>query len=736
MSESIVQNPLWFSKLRFSWGRKMPMLMQSEASECGIACLTMITNFYGNNVLLRQMRSLLPASQQGLSLQQLIEYAQTLGLASRALKLELEELSQLQRPAILHWNFSHFVVLTKVTNKHVYISDPAVGERKLTWSNASKSFTGVALELTPNHNFTTTNKACTLTLWDFAKPIRGIKQHIGFLIGLSILIQVFALVSPFYMQTVIDKVLLSSSHSMLTVLAIGFGLLLLIENTTQWLREVVVLRFSNIFNLHISSSVLAHLLSLPLSYFQRRHMGDIVSRFGSLQPVREILTQGLVSALIDGLLSIITLLVLFLYSAKLAAIVLAIVTLYSLARWALFYPVKQLNQQILQSDAEQQSFFMQSIRAARTIKLANTSAKTQSKWLNYFVDNTNQRIRLGQWNIGFSIVNKLLFGFENIIVIYVAATLVMANEFSIGMMFAFMSYKTRFVGSCANLIEKWIEYKILGVHLERIEDIVHQPSEINLSNDEQLAISAQSKLANARGNIRTGAELKVDKLSFSYHSNQAPLFSQLNLSVSSGEVIAIVGVTGCGKTSLLHCLLGLIAPSKGNITFNRLKLSPQTRHQFRIAAVMQDDQLLTGSVIDNISQFAEQIDINKVIHVAKLACIDNDIMAMTMQYQTLIGDMGDSLSGGQKQRILLARALYLEPDLLVLDEATSHLDVNTEAQVCTNLKTLNTTIIMVAHRPQTIAIAEKVYTLSSTGLTEISYSNDIIQPKNNSKGKT
>ncbi len=718
----------WFAKLGFSWRKKITLVMQAEASECGIACLTMISNFYGNAVLLRQLRSAMPASQQGLNLQHIIEYAASIDLSSRALKLELNELCELQLPAILHWNFSHFVVLTKVTAKHIYISDPAIGERKLTFAAASKCFTGIALELTPNHTFVKTKTSSTLSLWDFAKPIKGVKRQILLLIGLSVLIQLFALASPFYMQTVIDKVVLTSSASLLSVLAMGFALLLIIETFTEWLREIVILRFSNLFNLHVSSSVLSHLLRLPLDYFQRRHMGDIVSRFGSLQPVREILTKGLVTALIDGLLSIVTLIVLLMYSVKLTLIVVAIVLVYSLARWLLFYPVKQLNQQILESDAQQQTFFMQSIRAARTIKLANTGASTQAKWLNYFIDNTNQRIRLGQWNIGFSSVNKLLFGAENLIVVYVAAGLVMQNEFSIGMLFAFVSYKTRFVGASANLIEQWIEYKILNVHLARLEDIVHHPTE---NNDRDLLLDnhAQHKLLTSRTHTQLGANLDIKDLGFRYHSNQAFLFEQLTLNIEAGDFIAIVGPSGCGKTSLLLCLLGLTSPSQGNIVFNGARFSPQTRQQQKIAAVMQDDQLLSGSVLDNISQFAEQIDINKAVHVAKLACVDADIMAMTMQYQTLIGDMGDSLSGGQKQRILLARALYQQPDLLVLDEATSHLDVHTEAQVCANLNTLNSTIIMVAHRPQTIATAKKVYALSLSGLTEISYSIDNIHPQ-------
>lgn len=718
-SSALPLNTQWFSKLRFSWRKKVPLVMQAEASECGLACLCMVSSYFGKHLLLRQLRNIMPSSQQGMSMNHLIDYAQLLGLSSRALKLELEDLAQLQRPAILHWDFSHYVVLTKVSERYVYISDPAVGERKLTWSVVSASFTGVALELQPNQTFRQLDKSKTLSLWDFVKPVKGIKRQLSFLLALSLLIQAFALATPFYMQTVVDKVLHTSSESLLLVLAIGFSLLLLVECTTQWLREVVLLRFSHAFNLHISSSVLAHLMSLPLAYFQRRHMGDIVSRFSSLQAVRDTLTQGLVSALIDGLLSVSTLVLLFVYSPLLAAVVVAVVILYSIGRWCLFHPVKQLNQQLLHSDAEQQSYFMQSIRAARTIKLANTGAQTQAKWLNLFVKNLNQNIRLGQWNISFSIANKLLFGAENIIIIYLGATLVMANEFSLGMLFAFISYKNRFVGSSASLIEKLIEYKILNVHLARIEDIVHHAPEISVDSSDRLALAGQTTFSKARKGSQA-AQLSLHKVCFRYHNKQAYLFENINLELSAGDFIAIIGASGCGKTSLLLCLLGLLEPSKGHISLNQSRFTLQSRQYHKIAAVMQDDQLLSGSIVENITQFAQKIDIQKVIEVAQVACIDNDIMAMTMQYQTLIGDMGDSLSGGQKQRILLARALYQDPDLLILDEATSHLDVGTEARVCANLKAINSTIIMVAHRPHTIATANKVYSLSKAGLSQIS----------------
>jgi ATP-binding cassette subfamily B protein RaxB len=712
-------------KLTFSWRKTTPTILQSEASECGLACLAMVANHFGHELSLRELRISMPASQQGMNLQEIIQNASTLGFSSRALKAELSDLKELQLPAILHWNFKHFVVLTKVSKNHVHIIDPATGKQTLSLNKVDKQFTGIALELRPNDNFSKAKGKGQLSLWEFAKNKVGVKRHVCMLLILSLFIQLFVLASPFYMQTVIDNVLLSNNEHLLIVLALGFALLLLFETCTQWLRDFIMLRFSNVFNLSISSGVFAHLLSLPTAFFQTRHIGDILSRFGSLQHVRDILTQGLLSAFLDGLLGLITLIVMFVYSPKLAFIVLAVVTIYCLLRWALFYPIQQLNQQILQSDAKQQSYFMQSVRAITTIKLANANEKTHANWLNKFIDNANQRISLGKWHIHFSVINKVLFGLENIVVVYVAAQLVMSNNFSVGMLFAFMSYKGRFVSSTASLIDQWIEFKLLGVHLHRLEDILFCESETPADHKDKLAQASQETLNTiSNDNSNAATAIRIENVSFSYHPQHASVFENASINIKAGDFVAIAGKSGCGKTSFLNCILGLLAPTSGIIKLNEQKLQPANRHLFNISAVMQDDQLLNGSVLDNISNFDEKIDLNRAVKAAQTACIHNDIMAMTMQYETLIGDMGDSLSGGQKQRIILARAIYQQPSLLVLDEATSHLDINTEALICEHLKALPITIIMVAHRPQALAAAHKIYTLSSHGLTENSYSSD------------
>ena len=722
----------WFNKLRFSSNKRISCELQSEASECALACLVMICQWYGHHISLRELRQSMPTGHQGLNLKNIIEYAGELQLSSRAVKVNLEELKDLQLPAILHWQMNHFVVLTKVSKKGIYICDPAIGNRFVSFHEANTSFTGIALELAPMHNFEQKQPNAKLKLLDFAITSKGLKRHLFMLLGLSSVLQIFALAAPFYMQTIVDNVLASNNGSLLNTLSLGFALLLLIETASMWLRDTIALRFSNQFNVLISSSVFAHLLALPIRYFETRHMGDIVSRFGSLQPVQTLLTQGLVSAIIDGLLGVLTLSLMFIYSAKLTFLVCGFLAIYCIIRWFLYYPVKSLNQEVLHSEAKYSSYFMQSVRAIRNIKLSQTLNQTHANWLNKFIHNSNQTIALSQWNIRFNVANKGLFGLENLLVIYIAVGLVQQGNLSVGMLFAFASYKSRFIAASVSLIDKFIEFTLLNVHLHRLEDILFTPIEDASLN--RIASRGQKHVYDLLDDqTQQGASIALKDISFTHAGNTQPVFEQLNLHIAKGQFVAVVGASGCGKSTLLHCLLGLNKLSSGQVLINERELNSASRNQFQIAAVMQNDTLLSGSVLDNISNFSEKVDIKKAIDCARLACVHEDIMAMTMQYQTLIGDMGDSLSGGQKQRIIVARALYQNPQLLILDEATSHLDLESEARVCQNLKQLPLTIVMVAHRPQAIRSAQKIYVLSSNGLTESSYSCGNYPPPNVNK---
>lgn len=722
----------WVNKLSLNKPR-VNVVMQSESSECALACMTMICQFYQKHIDIRDLRNTQNIGSRGMNLSDLISLSATLGFTNRALKVTLSELKNLKLPAVLHWNLNHFVVLEKTTRKHIYIVDPALGKQKLSFEQSSQCYTGIALELAPSKSFQKQKTQQKLLLSDFLKGIAGIKRQLFLLLTLSVFLQCFILLTPFYMQTIVDHVIASQNQSLLLALALGFAFLLCIDTATSWAREHLLLRFSNQFNLVISERVFSHLLSLPTRYFKTRHMGDIVSRFSSLQNIRDIVSQGIVGAMIDSLLGIATFVVMMIYSTQLSLIVLFWVVLYGLLRWAFYYPLKQHSQEALYADAKQQSYFMQSLRAITTIKLAQKEAHTNGTWMNHYVGLVNQQITIGLWQIRFSTVNKLLFGFENILIIFIAATLVMESAFTLGMLFAFISYKGKFIAASSGVIDKWIEFTLLSVHIKRLEDVLFTQAENNLDVTEKLAHKKLAHLQSIANKYnKQGAHVQINSLCVK-HDNKHAIFDNVNIDIAPGALLAIIGKSGSGKSSFLMCLFGLYEASAGTVSVDGRTLEATNRHNAKIAGVMQDDQLLNGSLIDNICQFSERPNYTLAIDCAKIACIHSDIMQMTMQYETLVGDMGDSLSGGQKQRLLLARALYQKPRLLILDEATSHLDIETEAAICTNLKQLPCTIVMVAHRPQAIATANQIYALSSIGLTEISYSNGNFQPSTNKK---
>ena len=458
-------------KLTFWQGSRLPMIHQTEAAECGLACMAMVAGFYGYKANLNELRQKFSLSIEGCTLLDLMNFAERLQLTSRPLRIELEDLPALKLPCILHWDLNHFVVLKAVHAKHIVIQDPAFGIRKLSLAEAGKHFTGVVLELTPTNEFKLKEGQRRLGLSNFWSKISGLKRSLVLLFTLSILLQVFTLIAPYYMQLVIDDVILSNDTSLLLVLALGFSLVLLFEIATSALRGFVMLHFSNLMNIQMSGNLFHHLVRLPLNYFEKRHMGDVVSRFGSLRQVRELLTTGMIEALIDGLMAMAILVVILIYSPMLSMVVLAAVLVYALFRLAMYHSLRAVSEQEILALAKENSNFMETVRGIQTIKLFGSEVKRESIWQHHFVEATNQSIRLGVFNISYQTVNRLLFGIENILVVYLAAHLILAGGFSTGMLFAFMAYKTQFMDRMARLIEKLIEFRMLSLHFERLGDI-------------------------------------------------------------------------------------------------------------------------------------------------------------------------------------------------------------------------------------------------------------------------
>ena len=691
------------SLLTFAFHRKLPVIQQTEAAECGLACLAMVASYHGHQLDLNTLRRRHPVSLNGVTLRALIQLASQLHLLCRPLRYELKHLNQLRRPAILHWDMSHFVVLKSVTRNGIVVHDPAWGERFYPLAEASKHLTGVALELAPAEGFIAKDERARLPLSVFWTHLSGSGHALVQVVVLSVILQAFVLTAPFYMQLTIDEVIARGDVDLLLVLALGFALLVLIKVATTAVRSVIILVIQNVLQFHLGARLFHHLIRLPLSFFEKRHIGDVLSRFSSLQPIRNLLAEGLIAALLDGVMAAITLVMIFVYSPLLAFVVLAAFFLYATLRLALYRVIWRRTEATIQAQAQENSTFIENVRAIQTLKIFNREDEREGQWLNRYSDVVSANVRLGRAKIAFSTINDVIFGLENIITVYLAARLALGNALTVGMIFAFMSYKQNFTEKAVQLIEKAIDFRILGLHLERLSDIAMTP--IEAGHMQPIAYTREIQ-----------GRIELRNVSFRYSESDPCVLEDINLTIAPGEFINIMGPSGGGKTTLIKIMLGLLEPTTGGVLIDGVPLSAVRGRAYReqVGAVMQEDQLLSGSIADNICFFDPDFDQDRMVACAQLAGIHQEIMAMPMTYNSLVGDMGSSLSGGQKQRLLLARALYRQPRILFLDEGTAHLDLENERHIHQSLMHLQMTRISVAHRPDISAGADRVIRIART----------------------
>lgn len=678
------------------------MLLQTEAAECGLACLAMISGYHGHHVDLATLRSRFPVSLKGTALSRVIEVAHRLDLGTRALKLDLDQLGQLRMPCILHWEFNHFVVLKEVTTKRAVVYDPAHGIRRLPLTVLSRSFTGVALELWPTSAFKPLEAAPAVKLRSLMGPVSGLSRSLGQVLVLALVLEVFALIQPFFLQWVIDEVIVSTDRDLLTVLALGFGLLLLMQQATSAIRAWALMYFGTTLNVQWRANVFSHLLSLPVRYFERRHLGDVVSRFGAIDTIQQTLTTSFLSAVIDGLMTIVTLVMMFVYSRMLGCIALAAMALYALLRWLWYQPLRRATVEQIVHAAKQQSHFLETVRGVKTIKLFNRQEERRASWLSLLVEQINAGLHIQKLQLLYQQLNGLLFGIEGILIVWLGARMVIDGQFTVGVLIAFNAYKGQFDSRIGGLIDKYYEIKMLQLQGERLADIVFEKPE------------SDANLRDVHGETDdVAASIEFAAVGFRYADGEHAVLDCVSFGISPGESVALIGPSGCGKTTLVNVLLGVLTPTAGSIRIGGVEINRLGTNRLRalIGTVLQDDVLFAGSIRDNISFFDPNTDIQWVVECARLAAMHDDIVAMPMGYNTLVGDMGTVLSGGQKQRVLLARALYKRPKILVLDEATSHLDIQRERQVNAAVSALKMTRVIIAHRPETIESAARVVML-------------------------
>ncbi len=684
--------------IQFGWGRKTPVILQTEIAECGLVSLAMVANYHGFETDLASLRQRFNLSLKGVTLAHLVEFASRLELASRALRLDLNEITQLKLPCILHWDLNHFVVLVAADAKGITLHDPAHGVRRLSYEQASDHFTGVALELTPTPAFKPVKENRSVPLRQLMGQVTGLKRSLGHILALCLVLELFAILSPLFSQWIIDNAIVSADRSLITTIAVGFILIVFLREAVSALRSWVVQVMGVNLNFQWLANVYTHLLRLPVNFFETRHLGDVVSRYGSINTIQRTLTTTFVEAILDGLMATIALGMMLLYAPTLAAIVIAAVVVYALLRVAYYRPIRNLSEEIIVHSAKQQSHFLESVRGIQSLKLFGREDDRRAGYLNLVVNTVNREVAFQRLAIAFRAGNGVIFGIEGVLILWMGAHLVLDKTLSIGMLIAFIAYSGQFNDRVANFIDKMIEFKMLSLQGERLADIVLSEPE-----REDIAIFPNTLCAKPQA-------LELNNIKFRYADTEPWVIQDISLRIEPGEHVAIVGRSGCGKTTLLKLMLGLLDPVAGERRVGDHLMSQLGKRNWRsqIGVVMQDDQLFAGSIAQNIAFFDPVPDTSLVQEAAQWAAIHDEIISMPMGYETLIGDMGAAISGGQKQRILLARALYKKPQFLFLDEATSHLDVGREKQVSEAIKKLTMTRITIAHRPETIASADRV----------------------------
>ena len=686
--------------LDLRWQRRVPVIHQTETAECGLACLAMICGHFGKNIDLIYLRRKFNLSARGATLAGLNGIAEQLGMATRALSLELDELRVLKTPCILHWDFSHFVVLVSVKRNRYVLHDPARGIRYISREEMSRYFTGVALEVWPGSEFQSETLQTRISLRSLINSIYGIKRTLAKIFCLSVVIEAINLLMPVGTQLVMDHAIPAGDRGLLTLISAALMFFILLKAATSTLRAWSSLVMSTLINVQWQSGLFDHLLRLPLAFFERRKLGDIQSRFDSLDTLRATFTTSVIGFIMDSIMVVGVCVMMLLYGGYLTWIVLCFTTIYIFIRLVTYGNYRQISEECLVREARAASYFMETLYGIATVKIQGMVGIRGAHWLNMKIDAINSGIKLTRMDLLFGGINTFVTACDQIVILWLGAGLVIDNQMTIGMFVAFSSFRGQFSERVASLTSFLLQLRIMSLHNERIADIaLHEKEE----KKPEIEIVADM------GPI----SLETNGLSYRYDSQSAPIFSALSLSVAPGESVAITGASGAGKTTLMKVLCGLFEPDSGRVLINGIDIRQMGINNYHrmIACVMQDDRLFSGSIRENICGFAEEMDEEWMVECARASHIHDVIMNMPMGYETLIGELGEGLSGGQKQRIFIARALYRKPGILFMDEATSALDSESEHFVNVAIKNMNITRVIIAHRETTLRTVDRVISI-------------------------
>ncbi|TDV59395.1 peptidase domain-containing ABC transporter [Pseudomonas sp. LP_7_YM] len=682
-------------------------IFQESTNDCGLACIAMIACHHGLNVTVRQLAGRVNTHGSAMTAHDIVQLADEIKVNSRVLRLEPHELEELKTPCILHWKMNHFVVLESASGSKIVIVDPAYGRKTISHAVLSESFTGVALELTPSEAFVPKKISPAISLTSLVRGLKDERAALSFIILMVAILETVTLVMPLISQVVIDGAITSHDKDFLLVAAMGGILLVLCQFALSVLSEVAKLKLNQRIGLKWTSNLFSHLIRLPLSYFQGRQLGEISSRFSALRPIKDFLLTITIGITTDFIVLICAGIFMGIYSITLLGVVIVACLGYASTQ-AIFYPfLRNATAERLVLSANEHAFFLESIRSVLTLKMLGNTAYRCSRWNSMIVDVQNRDTATQKIHITASGVNTLIFGVESMCVLYIAGGAIIESQMSIGMLVAFIGFKGNFTSRFSKMVNIIIDWCMQSVHCDRLADIALQDPE-----------NVESHYF-----CRDDTPVKIELINVSFrHSPLSPwILRDINLTLSPGEHLAIVGRSGSGKSTLAKIILGVLQPSRGQVLINGIKSTDfGTTHLRTITGtVLQEDQVLAGSISENISGFDLNPCMQRIQNAAKSANFHAIVNKLPMGYLTVISDGCSTLSSGQRQRLFLARALYKTPKLLLLDEAINNLDLHSEQHIISSLKMLSCTIVIIAHRRESLTLASRFIELERGEIANI-----------------
>lgn len=671
-------------------------VQQLAAADCGAACLAMVLRYHGREVGLDELSRATGADHNGVSALAILRAARGYGLRGRGVQVEgLDELRLVPRASVLHWEFNHFVVFDRVDRRGVHILDPAHGRRCVPPAEFDQAFTGVALLLEPSEAFAPERRRRPLVRRYLARILAHPALWSRSLM-MSVLVQLLALALPLMTTLLVDRILPRRDLDLLQVLIAGLVMMVAFNFVASLVRGNLLVQLRTLLDADMTIGFLDHLVDLPYAFFQRRSTGDLIQRLGSNAVVREILTSGALSAVLDGSLVSLYLVLIFWASPLMGAVVVALAAVQLSLYWATRGVQRELMNEALAAQAKTSSYEVEMLSGIEALKSMGAEFRAVDRWSNLFVDALNVSLRRGRLD---ALISALLGSFAMaapLVILGTGAKLVLDGELTLGAMLGLAALGSGFLGPLNALVAVTLKFQLLGSYLERIEDVMQ-------SEPEQDPTRVQ-RAPRLHGRIRT------ESISFRYSDSTPPAVVDVSVDIAPGQFVAVVGPSSAGKSTLAKLLVGLYRPQQGRVLYDELDLAGLDLRSVReqLGVVTQRCELFGVSVRENIALGHPEMTMEEVVDAARKASIHDAIAALPMGYDTILADGGASLSGGQRQRLALARALAGRPAILLLDEATSNLDTISEAAIQRSLAALECTRIVIAHRLSTVIAADVI----------------------------